>query len=37
MKEWHRTVALVILLAFAIGFIIWLNTGFEHTALDTLQ
>jgi hypothetical protein len=37
MKEWHRTVALVILLAFALGFIIWLNTGLEQAALNTLQ
>lgn len=25
MKEWHRTVLLVLLLMLAIGFIIWTN------------
>jgi hypothetical protein len=25
LKEWHRTVILLVLLALAIGFIIWAN------------
>lgn len=29
MKEWHRTIVLVVLLIALIGFIIWLRTGFE--------
>jgi hypothetical protein len=37
MKEWQRTVILVIMLAVAIGFIIYLRTGYEHQALRTLQ
>lgn len=35
MKEWHRTVVLLILLAVAIGFLIWsaqtTNTNFVDT------
>lgn len=37
IKEWHRTVLLVILLLVAIGLIIWLRTGFESNSVDTLQ
>ncbi len=37
MKEWHRTVVLVLLLALAVGFIIYLRTGYEHQALQTLR
>lgn len=32
MKEWHRTVLLLIIIALAIGFIIWL----QHSANATL-
>lgn len=37
MKEWHRTVALVILLVIALGIITWLHTGFEANSLRTLR
>jgi hypothetical protein len=37
MKEWHRTVILVILLIAAIAFIIWLKTGYTDQALRTLR
>ena len=37
MKEWHRTVALVIILAVLIGVMIWLRTGYEDKALDVLR
>jgi hypothetical protein len=36
MKEWHRTVVLVLLLCVLIAMFIWLRTGFENQALDTL-
>lgn len=37
MKEWHRTVILLILLAAAIGFIVWLRTGYEANLRDILR
>ncbi len=37
MKEWQRTIILLILLATAIGFIIYLRTGYEHHILQTLR
>ena len=37
MKEWQRTVVLVVLLALAIGFIVYLRTGYENHALQTLR
>lgn len=36
MKEWHRTIILMILLATAISFIIYLRTGYEQQAIHTL-
>jgi hypothetical protein len=36
MKEAHRTVILVILLLFAIGFLIWLRQTTETSFSDTL-
>lgn len=33
MKEWHRTVILLILLAVAITIIVWLRTGYESQLL----
>lgn len=36
MKEWHRTVVLVILLIAAVGLIIWLRTDFEAQSIRTL-
>lgn len=29
MKEWHRTILLVILLVAAIGYIVYLKTGYQ--------
>jgi hydrogenase maturation factor len=37
MKEWHRTVILLVLLGVLIGTFVWLHTGFENQALDTLR
>jgi hypothetical protein len=31
MKEWHRTVILIVLLALAVGLIIWLQTQSDAT------
>ena len=36
MKEWHRTVLLVLLLAILIAATIWLRTGFETRAVQNL-
>lgn len=37
IKEWHRTVILLIAIAFATGFIIWLRTGYQASLLDVLN
>jgi hypothetical protein len=37
MKEWHRTVLLVVLLLVLIVTLIWLRTGFEDQAVNTLR
>jgi hypothetical protein len=37
MKEWHRTVLLILLLGVLIGTLIWLHTGYENQALNTLR
>jgi hypothetical protein len=37
MKEWHRTVLLIILLGVLIATLIWLRTGYENQALNTLR
>ncbi len=37
MREWHRTVLLVILLLALIGTMMWLRSGFEDQALETLR
>jgi|GEM_PF-1365350 len=29
LKEWHRTVILLLLLAFAVGFIVWTNNQYN--------
>ncbi len=29
MKEWHRTAILILLLAVAVGYIIYLRTGYQ--------
>jgi|GEM_PF-1188148 len=36
MKEWQRTIVLVVLLLAAIGFIIYLHTGYQQHVLQTL-
>jgi hypothetical protein len=37
MKEWQRTVILFVILGCLVGLFIWLRTGFEQQALDTLR
>lgn len=37
MKEWHRTVILLILLAVAIGFLVWSSHATDSNFVDTLQ
>lgn len=37
MKEWHRTVLLIVLLTMAVGFVLWLNNGMENAAEHVLQ
>lgn len=37
MREWHRTILLVVLLLVLISTIVWLRTGFENQALNTLR
>jgi len=36
MKEWHRTVVLVLLLAFAVATILWLQGLYQTNFTDTL-
>lgn len=36
LKEWHRTVILVALIAFALAYIYWLRTGYDANLLDIL-
>lgn len=36
MKEWHRTIVLIILLAVAVGFLIWANQNTDNNFVDTL-
>ncbi len=35
LKEWQRTVLLVALIAFAIGFIIWTKQQYESNFVET--
>ena len=37
MKEWHRTVLLIILLVIAIALIVWLRGGYESNSINTLN
>ena len=37
MKEWHRTIILVILFIALIATFVWLRTGFEDHAVQTLR
>ncbi len=37
MKEWYRTIALVILIIIAVGYIIWTNQQIDSNFVDTLR
>jgi hypothetical protein len=37
LKEWHRTVVLLILIIVAIGYIVWLRTGYQSNLLEILR
>ena len=37
LKEWHRTVILVTLLAIAVAYIIYLKTGYQSHIDDILR
>jgi hypothetical protein len=37
MKEWHRTVVLILLLVVLVATFVWLRTGFEDHAAQVLQ
>lgn len=36
MKEWHRTIVLLCLLAVAIGFLVWLRQSTEANFIDAV-
>ena len=36
MKEWHRTVVLLVLLAVAIGFLVWSAQTTDANFVDTI-
>jgi hypothetical protein len=36
MKEWHRTILLLIMLCVAVGFIFWQRSQYANNFLDTL-
>lgn len=36
MKEWHRTVILMILLIVAVGFLVWVRQNTEGNFLDSI-
>lgn len=37
MKEWHRTVILTVLLALAVGVLLYVTSGTEQSANDVLR
>jgi len=37
MKEWHRTIILLVLLGAAIGFIFWMNNSYDNNFIETLR
>jgi hypothetical protein len=37
MKEWHRTILLLLLLIIAIGLVLYVRGDFEQNALDALR
>lgn len=36
MKEWHRTVLLIIILLAAVGFLLWQQGQYQNNFLNTL-
>jgi len=36
MKEWHRTVALIVLLVLALGILLWQQASYQSGFLNTL-
>lgn len=34
MKEWQRTIILVVLIALAVAFIIWIKTNYQQNFLN---
>jgi hypothetical protein len=36
MKEWHRTILLLILLGLTIGFLVWSSQATDTNFVDTL-
>lgn len=37
MKEWHRTILLLILLLLVIGLVLYVRGSFEQNAVETLR
>lgn len=37
LKEWHRTVVLLVLIVVAVSYIIWLRTGYQTNLIDILR
>ncbi len=37
MKEWHRTILLVLLIALAIGYILWSQNQIDSNFTNNLQ
>jgi len=37
MKEWQRTLFLLVMLAVAIGFLLYLRVDYEHQAINALR
>lgn len=35
MKEWHRTVILLLLIAVAIGFVLWTRNNYDTNFVDS--
>ncbi len=34
LKEWHRTVLLLIIITLAVGFILWTNAQYENNFVE---
>lgn len=37
MKEWHRTVILLVLIAIAVGFLVWSQLAYQHNFIESLR